>query len=99
MTAEVLALLLGAGGAGGLAGLINVLMAMRKGRLENEETLIRRLNEDSKQQGLRADEAETRADTLRRQRDTVWEQAAMYRRQLLELGARNVEPLKDFHDA
>lgn len=97
MATEVLALLLGAGGAGGLAGLVNVFMAMRRGKLENEETLIRRLNDDSRQQGERADAAQRLADLRTRQRNEVWEQAAMFRRQLLAAGIE-AAPLRDFHD-
>lgn len=97
MATEILALLLGAGGAGFFAGLVNVYLAVRKGRIENEETLLRRLDEDSRRQGKRADEAIALADLRTRQRNRVWEQAAMFRRQLLAAGI-DAPPLEDFHD-
>lgn len=98
MATELLAVLLGAGGAGGLAGLINVYLAARKGKLESDESLIRRLDDDSRRQGQRADEAQRIADLRTRQRNAAWEQAASFRRLLLASGADHVPPLVEFRD-
>ncbi|GAA4992607.1 hypothetical protein WHI96_07985 [Pseudonocardia tropica] len=93
----VLTLLLGAGGSGALAGLIALYRTWKKGKLEDEETLIARLNSDSKSQGDRADAAEQRlaearedhdrvAGELRRQRDEAREDVAWYRSFLIQHG-------------
>ncbi len=100
--------LLGAGGAGGLAGLISVISQLKKGRLANEETLIARLNLDSRQQGERAERAESElarlrtkfdddSDLLRRQRDRARDRAAQLRTMLIELGAQDVPPQDDLY--
>ena len=85
---EILAIVLGAGGAGGIAGLINAWVSYRDKTVAREETLIARLNADSKQQGERADRAEAEADKMRRQRDEGRELVARYRSMLI---ARGVE--------
>lgn len=54
--------LFGAGGAGAIAGVINVFKTLKSGKIENEETLIRRLDADNKAQQRRAQEAEKRAE-------------------------------------
>lgn len=100
--------LLGAGGAGGLAGLISVFSQLKKGRLANEETLIARLNLDSRQQGERAEKAESElararakfddeSDLLRKQRDRARDRAAQFRTRLIELGVQDVPPLDDLY--
>lgn len=72
-------LLLGAGGGAGLVGLIAGLRGWRKDSWAKEGTLLQRLNEDSQQQGERADSESMRA--------RGWEdQAARYRRQLIAHG-------------
>lgn len=86
MATEVIALLLGAGGAGGVAGLVNVLMAWRKGRLESEEHLIARLNADSRQQGERADRAEQELEVWRRRAHATADAAWRLRRMVIDLG-------------
>lgn len=87
MTTEVIALLLGVGGTGGLAGLVQVYLTARRGKLENEETLIRRLNEDSRQQGQRADRAEQSADRWRTRANQALDIAWQWRRIALSHGA------------
>lgn len=93
---EVLALLLGAGGAGGLAGLVNAYISFRDKNSTREETLIQRLNTESKKQQERADEAERESDLLRQQRDKARELVAFYRGKLISLG-EEVPPLDDLY--
>jgi hypothetical protein len=99
---------LGAGGTGFIAAVWNVFDQRRKGKLATEETLIARLNGDSKQQGERADRAEKAlsdaksqfdADSgnLRRQRDLARDRAAMLRTMLISSGARDVPTLDDLY--
>jgi hypothetical protein len=94
---ELLAVLLGAGGAGGLAGLINVLISYRDKSVNREETLIQRLNQDSKQQGERADRAEVEAEKMRRQRDRARELAARYRAMLIANGVDQLPAADDLY--
>jgi len=104
----LITLLFGAGGAGALAGVANLVAALRKGRLANEETLIARLNVDSRQQGERADRADTElasarrefeseAATLRRQRDRARDRAAEFRTLLIGEGRSDVPTLDDLY--
>lgn len=79
-------LLFGAGAGGAIAGVINVIKTLRSGRIENEETLIRRLDTDNKkQQQLRieaekhAEEADKEAEEYRKQRNKAREQLARIR--------------------
>jgi dsDNA-specific endonuclease/ATPase MutS2 len=84
-------LLFGAGGAGAIAGVVNVIKTLRSGKIENEETLIRRLDADNrKQQELReaaekrADEAEKEAEVYRKQRNKAREHVAQLRWHIIE---------------
>lgn len=79
-------LLFGAGGAGAVAGIQSVVKTLRSGKIENEETLIRRLDNDNKsQQKLReaaedkADRAEKESEEYRKQRNRAREQLARVR--------------------
>jgi hypothetical protein len=93
---EILALLLGAGGAGGLAGLVNVYLSFRDKSGAREETLIQRLNSESKKQQERADEAEKDSDLLRQQRDRARELVVQYRGRLIALGEQ-LPPIDDLY--
>ena len=74
-----LALVLALCGGAGLVGVITAIRGWRTDRWANEGALIKRLNDDSIQQGIRADNAEGRA--------RAWEdQAGRYRRQLVDAG-------------
>lgn len=97
---QVLTLLLGAGGAGGLAGIYNVWRTSKKGKLEDEETLIKRLDKDNKDKDSSIDRLEKDQSKLRAQRNKVWDQAARYRRALIAHGVDDsqLEPLVDFDD-
>lgn len=75
---DVILTLIGAGGAGGLVGLANFIGKIRTGKMESEDRLINRLNEDNKRQNDRADAAEARADLLLAQRNKAWVQATQY---------------------
>lgn len=101
---EVMLLLFGAGGTGALAGLYRVFDSLRSGKLQKEETLIQRLDDNNRRQSERADAAEKRADeaekeaTLyRRQREKALDQAARFRRQLIALN-QEPEDLEEFND-
>lgn len=79
-------LLFGAGGAGAVAGFINVIKTIRGGKIESEETLIRRMDSDNKKQQelrveaeKRADEAEKEAEGYRKQRNQAQEELARLR--------------------
>lgn len=79
-------LLFGAGGAGAVAGILNVIKLMKQGKIESEETLIKRLDVDNKKQQeraeaaeKRADEAETEAEGYRKQRNAAREEVARLR--------------------
>lgn len=97
---QLLAALLGVGGSGALAALWNVVRAARKGKLEDEETLIVRLNNENKKQQKKADDAEIEADKMRKQRNRASDQAARYRRRLISLGIDDggLEDLVDFDE-
>lgn len=79
-------LLFGAGAGGAIAGVVNVIKTLRSGKIENEETLIRRLDADNKKQQelrvgaeKRAYEAEKEAEEYRRQRNKAQEELARLR--------------------
>lgn len=104
----IITILFGAGGAGALAGLVTLIQAIRKGKLENEENLIARLNADSKQQGDRADKAEAdliaarrafeaELAVMRQQRDRARDRAAEFRTALIQNGFQNVPTLDDLY--
>lgn len=83
--------LFGAGGAGAVAGILNVIKTLRSGKIENEETLLKRLDAANKSQGertnlaeKRADEAEREAEEYRRQRNSAREQLARIRYYVLK---------------
>lgn len=97
---QIFTLLLGAGGAGGLAGLYNVWRTLKKGKLEDEETLIKRLDKDNKDKDSSIDGLEKSLSRMRGQRNRVWDQAARYRRALIAHGVDDsqLEPLVDFDD-
>lgn len=84
----LLPLLLGAGGTGAIAGLANVFQQWRKGKLESEQSLMERLNAQTRRQEDRANAAEHDVDEMRRQRDRGLELAVRYRGRLIEVGAR-----------
>lgn len=93
MSAESLVLLfLGGGSAGAIGAIVRLWMAARKGRLDDEGTLLERLNKEAARQGKRADAAEHDADGLRRQRDRARDLASRYRHQLVQAGVTGLDP-------
>lgn len=89
-----LQLILGAIFGGGFATLIatiaKIFDSRRKGRIENEDSVITRLETENVRAKLRADEAETRADNAeaetarhRKKRMRSEDLAALYRRTLI----------------
>lgn len=83
MNPDVLQLLLGAGGAGGIAGVVTVWRTWRKGKLDDEETLIKRLNDDNKDKDATIERLNSQINKLTNQRNKVWSQAARFQRMLI----------------
>lgn len=88
---EVLVALLSTGGAAFLTALVMGVKSLREGKISNEESVIKRLNDDAKQahedadfQRMRAIRAEAEREDMRRQRDASNEDVARYRRLLIE---------------
>lgn len=84
----LLPLLLGAGGTGFIAGAVKLFEGLKKGKIENEATLLARLNAESVRQSARADVAERDADAMRRMRDRALDLAVRYRARVIESGGR-----------
>lgn len=91
-------LLFGAGAGGVVAGILNVVKTMRSGKVETEETLLRRIDADNKSQQRLREEAEEEArqarreaEEYRKQRNSALEEAARLRWFMLKNG---VEPPK-----
>lgn len=95
---SLLLLLLGGGGAGAVGAIWRLVMASRKGRIEDEGTLLERLNTESRRQGERADLAEHDADGLRRQRDQARDLCSRYRFQLVQLGVTDLDAIDSLYD-
>jgi|SRR5882757_741602 len=98
----VLVALFGAGGAGAFSGILSLVRILRQGKIESEETLIKRLDTNNAKQSERADAAETRADAAdkdsdryRKQRDIARERVARLRRVLIDNGIEPPELGKD----
>jgi hypothetical protein len=77
--------LFGAGGAGAVTGILNVIKTMRSGKIENEETLIRRLDTDNQKQAIRAEAAEKRADQAEKEAEEYRIQRNAAREELARL--------------
>jgi multidrug resistance efflux pump len=84
-------LLFVAGGGGAVAGIINFIKTIRSGKVEKEETLIRRIDEDNQRQKQareaaehRVEEAENEAEEYRKQRNEAREQLAKLRWYVME---------------
>lgn len=95
------AAIFGAGGTGALAGIYTVFQGMRKGRMEKEDTLIKRLDASSRADKSAREEAEADAAKYRRQRIKAQDQAAKFRRMLISIGAaedHELEALEEFDD-
>lgn len=102
MNAEFLfAALFGAGGSGALAGLWTIVQSVRKGKLDKEETLIKRLNDRSQADLIAREEAERDAAKYRMQRIRAQDQAARFRRMLImhtDLKESDLDKLEEFDD-
>jgi dsDNA-specific endonuclease/ATPase MutS2 len=82
----LVSLLFIAGGGGVVASIMSVVKTLRSGKIENEETLIKRLDADNKKQQKlresaesRADQADKEAEEYRKQRNHAREQLARVR--------------------
>jgi hypothetical protein len=63
----LVSLLFVAGGGGAVAGILNFIKTIRSGKVETEETLIKRLDADNQKQQRRAEDAERRADNAEKE--------------------------------
>jgi hypothetical protein len=88
MTIQTLTtLLLGGGGGTAIFGLLLKWKdANRKARVEDEDTMVKRLEAENRRALQRADEAEQDADRYRKERNTALEKASELRRHVIELG-------------
>lgn len=77
--------LLGVGGAGGIVAIVGAYRSYRKGRIEDEETIIVRLNNDNKVQRARVKELEAEKEIAVQLKDYHREQAAVFRLQVIQL--------------
>lgn len=93
---DIIIALLGAGSLGGLVGIANFIGKIRQGKMESEDRLIDRLNQDNKRQNERADAAERRADALMKQRNLAWTQATRFHAKLENAGIEPGEELISF---
>jgi hypothetical protein len=91
-----------AGGGGALASVMSVVKTIRGGKIENEETLIRRLDADNKkQQELRiaaekhAEDTEREAETYRKQRNNAREQLARIRWYVMKEYGDNLDQFEE----
>jgi len=79
----IIGALLGVGGAGGVGMLASLWRANKKGKLEDEGTLIERLNKDNDTQLKQRKVAEDERDAERRGKQLWMDQAIQYRLQLV----------------
>lgn len=79
----ILGILLGVGGAGGLGTIYALVRAHQKGKLEDEGTLIERLNKDNESQIRQRKAAEKERDDERQDKQLWMGQAIMYRLQMV----------------
>jgi hypothetical protein len=88
MTIQTLTtLLLGAGGGTTIFSLLLKWKdANRKARVEDEDTMVKRLEAENRRALQRADEAEQDADRYRQERNAALEKASELRRHVIELG-------------
>lgn len=94
----LLAILLGAGGTGGLVGLVNVWRTIKSGKIADEETIINRQLKEISRAEIRVNECERSEERMRRQRNSALDQAAHFRRMLIEVGVPNIPALLDYRD-
>lgn len=86
----LLGAILALGGGTGLVGIVWAVRLWKRGAIEDDNSIITRLNEDSKAQRERANTAEHENLVVIRERNQIMEQAIRYRLQLIAAG---VEPL------
>lgn len=85
----LLGAILALGGGTGLVGIVWAVRLWKRGAIEDDNSIITRLNDDSKTQRARAVAAEKETQAISRERNQMAEQAIRYRLQLI---AANVEP-------
>ena len=93
-------ILLGVGGTAGIGGLFTVWRNHRKGKLEDEETLIKRLDADNKDKDRTIERLNKELNSRTNERNKAWNQAARFRVRL-ESRTREgeqIEELVEFND-
>jgi hypothetical protein len=85
----IVGLIFGAGGIGSVGGFIKYRDWARKNKLAIEDTSITRLQDENKAARARADKAEQDEDSMRDQRDSWRELAALYRSRLIQANLLN----------
>lgn len=94
----LLGVVLGVGGAGGITGLVAVYRTIRQGRIADEESIITRQLREISRAETRVNECERSEERMRRQRNSALDQAAHFRRMLIEAGVHNIPTLLDYRD-
>lgn len=89
--------ILALGGGLGLTGIVVAVRQWKRGEIEDDDSIIKRLNADSKSQRSRANAAEVERDEEARQKNLYKEQAIRYRLQIIALGGepKDMEVLKE----
>lgn len=82
----LVSLILGTGMSTAVAGVIRYRDRNQKRKIESEDTLLSRYESENRRAKLRADEAEEEAEKYRQQRDIAHEDAARFKRMLIENG-------------
>lgn len=101
----LISLLFIAGGGGAVAGIINFIKTIRGGKVEKEETLIRRIDDDNQKQKVlreaaekRTEEAEKEAEEYRKQRNEAREQLARVRWHVMQQYGDDLRQFEGIHD-
>src|SRR5215217_1049436 len=91
----VLGLILGTGGTTVITLIVRGVLTVRRGKVESEETLLRRIDKQSAADSVRVASAETRADRAdeeaERQRERFYkeqERASYYRAYMVQMGLK-----------
>lgn len=81
----LLSAILALGGGLGLTGIVVAIRQWKRGEIEDDDSIIKRLNADSKSQRARAVSAENERDREQREKNLWKEQAIRYRLQVIAL--------------
>ncbi len=87
----LLGAILALGGGLGLTGIVVAIRQWKRGEIEDDDSIIKRLNADSKSQRTRANAAELERDREAREKNLWKEQAIRYRLQIVALQGEPVD--------